>query len=70
MIKHVRPNPDGAPHLQFTIVMIMIIIIIIVEIKCTTSLSVLSAAVAHALYFSLTQGNAQGPCMEPKCIVP
>ena len=40
--------------------MMMMMMMMIVEIKCTTSLSVISAAVAHALYFSLTQGNAQG----------
>ena len=44
---------DVRNRFSVMMMMMMIIIIIIVEIKCTTSLSVLSAAVAHALYFSL-----------------
>ena len=46
--------------MMMMMVMMMMMMMMIVEIKCTTSLSVISAAVAHALYFSLTQGNAQG----------
>ena len=39
--------------LMMLMMLLLMMMMIIVEIKCTTSLSVLSAAVAHALYFSL-----------------
>ena len=40
--------------MKMVMVMVMVMMMMmIVEIKRTTSLSVLSAAVAHALYFSL-----------------
>ena len=39
VVKHVRPNPDVAPHLHMIMIMIMIIIIIIIIIttkNCAT----------------------------------